>query len=286
MSLYRCCRAASVQARRFSTSSTLRVGPESPNFIDVPQTLQPDLPSKPKVKGTLPVPRELFPTRRPDKATWAYVADATPEPKTQKPIPENDPHAEEIEGRRRMAEVRRRNLREGLAELYERKTTTEKRMQKRSAAKQAHRERILNQPEREDERLTRPSVPEAMKPRKLAVLPDPDREERLARARQRVEEKVLEKKIERQSSLQTLYMNARHFIVTEEQLAKEIDRVFPGGENEAWRSDHRPGENIWNLGLPPTIQQTVQNRSSETGRWTTIQDRVQKLAEEITGGKI
>ena len=82
-------------------------------------------------------------------------------------------------------------------------------------------------------------------------------------------------------------MNARTFIVTEEQLAAEIDRVFPDGENEAWRNDHQPGENIWNLGNPPTVQSLVnEGRKSETARWDVFQDRVKKLGEQITGGKL
>lgn len=287
MSLYRTCRAATVQVRGFTSSSCRRVGPESPNFIDVPQPLQPDLPSKPQVKGTLPVPREIFPARRKDKPTEAYISAATPLPSKERTIDENDPNKELIEWKQRMAEIRRKNLREGLRELYERKRKTERMMEKRSRERQAQRERILRQPQREDERLTSPSVIQAMQPTKSGVLPDPDREERLAQARLRVQVKEAEKQAERQDSLHTLYMNARNFITTEEQLAAEIDRVFPEGENPAWRNDHQPGENIWNLGLPPTIQSTLTDaKKSEAARWDVIQGRVKKLAEEITGGKM
>ncbi|KAL1964603.1 hypothetical protein VTN77DRAFT_6777 [Rasamsonia byssochlamydoides] len=287
MSLYRTCRTATVQVRGFTSSSRLRVGPESPNYIDVPRPLQPDLPSKPQVKGTLPVPRELFPVRRQDKPTEAYISAATPLPSKEKTVDPNDPNAELIEWKRRMAAMRRKNLREGLLELHARKRRTEWLMAKRSAEKQAKRERILKQPQREDERLTSPSVIQAMKPTKTPVLPDPDREERLAQARLRVQAKEAEKRAERQDSLHTLYMNARNFITTEDQLAAEIERVFPEGENEAWRNDHQAGENIWNLGLPPTIQSMVTDaKRSEAARWEVIQGRVKKLAEEITGGKM
>lgn len=186
-----------------------------------------------------------------------------------------------------MAETRRKNLREGLLELHERKKKTDSFMVRRSMAKQFRRERILNQPEREDERLTRPSVVKAMQPTKYSVLPDPDREERLARSKALLEAKEAEKKAERQDAIHTLYMNARNFITTEAQLAAEIERVFPEGDNPAWRNDHQPGENIWNLGVPPTIQSIVNDsKKSEAARWDVIQGRVKKLAEEITGGKL
>src|SRR5438034_799985 len=52
--LCRSCRTAKLQARFLSSASTLMLGPESPNFIDVPRSLQPDFAPKPRVKGILP----------------------------------------------------------------------------------------------------------------------------------------------------------------------------------------------------------------------------------------
>ncbi|CAK38644.1 hypothetical protein CBS63078_10302 [Aspergillus niger] len=287
MSLFRNCRAATVQFRGFTSSSCLRVGPESPNFVDIPQPIQPDLPSKPRVKGTLPVPRELFPARRKDKPTEAYINAATPLPTKETKLDPNDPNTEYIEWKKRMAEMRRKNLREGLLELHTRKQRTDKTMMQRSLEKQKRRDRILRQPEREDQRLTRNSVIQDMLPKHTAVLPDPDRETRLAESKARLEYQQAVKEAERQDNLQELYMNARNFITTEAQLLAEIERVFPEGENEAWRSDHQEGENIWNLGVPPTVQGIVnETRKSETARWDVIQDRVKQLGEQITGGKL
>ncbi|KAE8373625.1 hypothetical protein BDV26DRAFT_271584 [Aspergillus bertholletiae] len=288
MSLIRCCRrTASVQARGFTSSASRRIGPESPNFVDIPHTVQPDLPPKQHVKGTLPVPREIFPVRRADKPSEEYIAAATPLPSKESNVDPNDPHAQYINWKRRMAEMRRQNLREGLLELHSRKQRTDKSMMQRSAEKQKRRERIFRQPEREDERLTRPSIIQEMLPKRTPVLPDPNREERLTTSRARLEVTNAQKQAEQQDSLQTLYMNARNFITTEAQLAAEIDRVFPEGENEAWRNDHQQGENVWNLGLPPTVQSIVnESRKSEAARWDLIQGRVKKLGEQITGGKL
>lgn len=286
MSLSRSYRAATSQVRSFSVSSKLRVGPESPNYIEIPQTLQPDLPAKPRVKGTLPVPREIFPARRPDKATSAYIAAATLEPSKAKTIRKGDPNAETIEWKRKMAASRRKNLEEGLVELYERKKTTDAAMTRISAAKQARRERVLRQPQREDERLTSPTVLPALTA-SSGILPDPDRDARIAESRERVLEKQLQKSAHRLDKLHTLYMNARNFITTEEQLAQEIEAKFREDGGQEWQSDSGVGNNVWAKGAPPTIQDIVKNQTKdELGRWRIEQDRMDKVVEEMTGGKL
>lgn len=286
MSLSRSYRTATRQVRSFSVSSRLRVGPESPNYIEVPQTLQPDLPAKPRVKGTLPVPREIFPARRPDKPTTAYISAATPEPSKAKTIKKGDPNAEAIEWKQRMAVSRRNSLREGLLELYERKQTTDAAMTRRSAAKQARRDRVLRQPQREDERLTSPSIVQALRDQ-TPILPDPDREVRIIRSRERVLEKQMQKSAERHDNLHTLYMNARNFITTEEQLVREIEAKFREDGGDEWQSDSGMGQNVWAKGPPPTIQDVVKNQTKdELGRWRIEQERMSKVVEEMTGGKL
>lgn len=275
-----------MQARGFSSSSYLRSGPESPKYIDVPQMIQDGEIRERRVKGTLPVPRDLFPARRADKPSKEYLDAATPRPSKEAEIDPNDPYAEYIGWKRRMADMRRKNLRQGLTELHRRKKQTDKRMIQESAEKQIHRQAVLDQPDRLDEQLTRPSVVQNMLSNRNAVLPDPTREERLALSRARFEAHNARKQVEQEDSMQTLYMNARKFITTEAQLAAEIDRVFPEGENAAWRNDHQPGENIWNLGTPSSLQNIVNSgRRSESGRWEVIQNRVKQLGEQITGGK-
>ncbi|KAI9037014.1 uncharacterized protein KD926_001112 [Aspergillus affinis] len=287
MSLLRNCRTAAVQVRGFSSSSALRSGPESPKYIDIPQVIQEGEVVDRRVKGTLPVPRDLFPARRADKPTKAYLYAATPLPSKEVQIDPNDPHAQYIGWKRRMADIRRKNLRQGLTELHRRKKQTDKRIAQESAEKQIQRQAVLDQPDRMDEQLTRPSVIQEMLSNRNAVLPDPTREERLALSRARFEAHNARRQVERDDNLQTLYMSARNFITTEAQLAAEIDRVFPEGENEAWRNDHQQGENIWNLGTPSSLQGIANaGMKSESGRWELIQDRVKQLGEQITGGKI
>ncbi|KAL2842168.1 hypothetical protein BJY01DRAFT_216851 [Aspergillus pseudoustus] len=287
MSLFRSGRTAAVQLRGFSTSSALRVGPESPNFIEIPQSIQPYQPAKRSVKGTLPVPREIFPRRRVDKATEEYVRAATPLPLNSKDIDPKEPHAEYRQWKKEMAEMRRTNLRKGLKALHKRKQQTDRIMEHQSREKQQRRARVLKQGEPEDILLTRPSVIKEMLPQHNPVLPDPAREQRLALSKARLEEKTQQKELARRESLHTLYMNARDFIVNEQQLAAAIDKAFPDGINEAWRNDQTNGENIWNLGFPTSVPEALtRGTRTDADRWDKVQERVKKLGEEITGGKL
>ncbi|WEW59502.1 hypothetical protein PRK78_004976 [Emydomyces testavorans] len=287
MSLGRLCKTFGIHTRLFSSSSASMVGPESPNYIDVPRTIQPYLPWKQRVKGVLPVPRELFPPRRPDKPTKSYRDAATPEPSSKEPRVKPDHFMfKQLEWKRKMAEVRKRNLRQGLIELYKRKKDTQWKILKRSRARLAQQRQVLNQPPREDERLTAASTVQDMLLKKMPILPDPNAEERLARSRANVAMKQQLKSEERIDAIHTLYMNARYFITTEEQLNAEIERVFPVGENPEWANDRVKGENIWNLGPPPTVGSLVHRKDDTSSKWRLVQDRTKKIAEALTGGKI
>ncbi|KIA75467.1 hypothetical protein HK57_00051 [Aspergillus ustus] len=287
MSLFRSGRTAAVQLRGFSTSSALRVGPESPNFIEIPQPIQPYQPAKRSVKGVLPVPRELFTRRRADKGTEEYVRAATPLPMNSKDIDPKEPHAEYRQWKKEMAEMRRTNLRQGLKALHKRKKQTDWIIEQQSREKQQRRARVLKQGEPEDVLLTRPSVIREMLPQHNPVLPDPDRQQRLALSKGRLEQRSQQKELARRDSLHTLYMNARDFIVNEQQLAAAIDKAFPDGINEAWRNDQTNGENIWNLGFPMNVSDALtRGTRTDADRWDKVQERVKKLGEEITGGKL
>lgn len=103
-------------------------------------------------------------------------------------------------------------------------------------------------------------------------------------------------------ALHSLYMNARNFVTTEEQLLAEIEKKFlPGGRNaEFRRSDFaETGDNIWVKGVPSTVKDLISESSSQTPRngqppppsdvktkYRKDQERMQRIAEELTGGKI
>ena len=272
-----------------------QIPPESPKYISIPQSRQIERFHRPWIKGVLPVPRKIF-SRNPkeDKSSPAYIQATAPAPQVLvKPLPKDPSVAEYIQYTAKQATARRRNLREGLTELHTRKQLMDHEMAKRSTAKQAHNQRLLYAPIRDDERFTATSVPQAIQPSVHSGLPDPNREERVADMRRRTQAQQAAKQEERRNMLHTLYMNARDFITTEAELDKLVDKVFD--DQEQFTSPYAVGENIWNLGNPETVEmllgiysgqkfRTVIDRREGYGPVT--RKRLNRLAEELTGGKM
>jgi hypothetical protein len=281
---------SSQTTRRTFSTSLLRayIPPESPGFIDVPEPHQPVRDPKPIVKGILPVPRELFPGRRPDKPGKEYLAQVT-----RDPLPHNVPDPKDLTevGRYklRMAETRKSHLREGLAELHARKVAIDTRIAQRSDHKRKERTRLLEQPEREDARLTNNSVPSAMRPQKPHAL-SPEQELAIYNARKAAHEaRLAEKHEDRLDRLHTLYMNARTFITDKDQLAEAIEASFATTRS------------IWRTGRPDTVEEMIRrgrDRSADRGRGGMMlsgdlneravrdQERMKNLAERLSGGKL
>ncbi|KIW30402.1 uncharacterized protein PV07_06147 [Cladophialophora immunda] len=277
-------------SRAFSTTLPRSyIPPESPAFVDVPQALQPVRDFQPRPKGILPVPRELFPARRPDKPGQQYLDNVTPDP-----LPNNIPPPEHLtepgKYKRRMADLRKTHLRSALKELHARKTSIDAAIAARSAAKQREHARLVTQSEREDVRLTNVSVPSAMLPQKIHEL---SIEEELAtyNARKAAHEARLAAKHEdRLDKLHTLYMNSRTFITNKEQLSAAIEKAFTT-TGSIWRKD----------GRPDTIEEMIKrgrDRTADQGRGGMMlfsdvneralrdQERMKKIAEKLSGGKL
>ncbi|KAI6713890.1 hypothetical protein JHW43_003544 [Diplocarpon mali] len=281
------CSSTSITSRCFSTTQSLAaIGPENPKFIEVPLPPQQQIRPKLDIKGTLPPPREIFPRRAGSKISPQYLAAVTPEPAT-KPEPAN----EFVAWKRRMAASRRTNLREGLVELHKRKKAIEAMEAHQSRCKTKARERALHAPQREDERLTNPTILKTTRTLQSGPVPDPDREKRLAEKVARVQAKAIAKQEKRQNALHTLYMKARDFITTEEQLDAKIESIFIPDPHE----QHRMDDSIWNVvGAPTTVKDMLSSvnkteksailfhasPAAQTG------DRMKKIAEEMTGGKM
>jgi len=283
--LTRCrCSATSIPIRSFSTSNPLSaIGPVSPKFIEVPTTPQPQARPKLDIKGTLPPPRNLFPARTLKKTSKKYLDAVTKEPKEQ-----HEPANEYVAWKRRMAASRRTNLREGLVELYKRKKDHDGAVAVRSKAKQEDRQRRLQAPQREDERLTDPTIKEANRILQSGPIPDPNRAVRIAEKAARVQAKEAAREEQRRNALHTLYMQARSFITTEEQLDAKIEEIFQAP---------REGEtdSIWDVTkAPPTVMDMlsqVNNTQREAIRFHASPaqitgQRMKKIAEELTGGKM
>src|SRR5271170_4449382 len=150
------------QNRPFTTSGKRRsIPPEAPNYIDVPLSHQPELIIPHRPKGILPVPRELFPAKRTDKPSAEYIQNVTMD-KLPKNVMPMETMSDLKKYKTRMTEVRKKNLRESLNELYKRKEVMSRRIAQRSENKQQERERLIGQAEREDARLTNVSTPMAM----------------------------------------------------------------------------------------------------------------------------
>jgi len=151
--------------------------------------------------------------------------------------------------------------------------------------------KALNAPQREDERLTNPTIIAAMSQLQVGAVPDPGREERIAEKKARVAAIEAAKAEARKDALHTLYMHARDFIVTEEQLNKEVDEIFvqnpfPNAplKTSIWDAHHAP--------------QTVQDMLMEVnntqkkavdyhkGPAHITGQRLKRIAEELTGGKM
>ena len=286
----------------YSTSSIRKaqIPPTSPRFIEIPRPKQPQQRFPIIVKGVLPIPRPIFPQNpKPgdtNKASAEYLADVTPEPIVDKTSLASslDPRtAEFVSWKARQSEARRRNLRQSLLELSIRKQQKDRFVATRSAKKQANRKAQLEAPEREDERLTNPSVLQSQVPQRHHAIPDPNREARLARKRQNVANMEAMRAEHRRAALHNLYVNAGSFITTASQLNSTIDKVFD--DNSQFTNDSTPGLNIWNLGFPETVQQLLGKEEGSSGRKAMdsaegnagmTRERIRRIAEELTGGKL
>ena len=278
----------------FSTSSAphAQIPPESPRFIQVPRLVQPKQPFPIQIKGMLPPPQKIFlrkSARR--KTSPKYLAAVTPEPLVDKTTRTDD---EFVSWKARQSELRRRNLKEGLEELGQRKQETDRRNAITSAQNMRIREKLLYARERKDVYLTSPSVLSSQQPTRHHGLPDPTRFARLAAKKQNVADMAAMREEARRDALHTLYVNAGDFIMTDKQLDGVIDKAFD--DNSQFRSDSSEGLNIWNLGYPETVRELLQKVNKSGRRETALataegnaviaRERMKKIGEELTGGKM
>jgi hypothetical protein len=120
--------------------------------------------------------------------TWPeYFKAVTPEPTSQA-----EPANDYVAWKQRMAASRRENLRAGLVNLSYRKAAHETSVAHHSREKMRNRQKLVDAPQREDERLTSPTIREAVRtPQTGAAIPDPDRAARVARSAARVQAKEI-----------------------------------------------------------------------------------------------
>jgi hypothetical protein len=233
------------------------------------------------------VPRNIF-TGGKDHSTEEAIAQSTPEPSRAT----QPGRGSREEWKQKISENRRRNLREGIISLKQRQNIQRDRSRNKAEISQRAREKALNQPEREDERLTAPSINfdiDALMHK--GGLADPSREERLRVKKANVERIAAEKRERRLDDLHTLYMNARTFIVTPEQLDKHVDDVFGKDVPVGFGFEGQSSNSIWATGNPVTVQEMLRRKMEAGARSATTtvsaaDARLHQLAETLTGGKM
>ncbi|KAF2402668.1 hypothetical protein EJ06DRAFT_527643 [Trichodelitschia bisporula] len=291
MALPHAMRSLRPSSRCFSTSTRLaNYPPESPRFIGVPTTLQTPQERAAPIKGVLPVPRNIFP-RGHNKTSPEYLALTAPEPTsadTPTPAPKRQsPDAARLKWKADMAALRRRNLAEGLNELASRKNAADVGRRQRSAENRAWREKRLHARERTADRLTRPSVSEAL----IAYLEHKGPVAVKKADPANVERQRRREELDRMNSLHALYMHAAEFITTEKELGEALDKAFGSDEDPVtWGAD---GHSIWDTGnkpdgieemLRPEMRANIDYSSGAAE--TTTQKRMRQLVEELTGGRM
>ncbi|KAF2501180.1 hypothetical protein BU16DRAFT_450180 [Lophium mytilinum] len=292
--------AHSSVARRSFTSApaVLALGPQSPNYVEVPKPVQPTFPLKPRLKGVLPVPRNIFRTRGDKKkASDEFLNAATKEPSTIREHKGKDVAYQDY--KLRLAETRRRNLKQSVKELHEREVESHRQMDAISTRKQEEHLALVNQPERDDERLTNPSVSkdimDYMSGKLDARPPLKWIEQDIEIRRTRFQKMQQKKEAARLDALHTLYMQARDFITTEKQLDEAIDKVFGTPENPVTFGLTFRDSSPWASEAPPTVRDMlnrqgllddVQAGQKGKGTYDVMNDRLKKIAEDLTGGKI
>lgn len=278
-----------------STRTTLALGPQSPNYIDVPKPLQPTYPHDPAVKGHLPVPRDIFKTRNSAaKHSAEFLDSSTPSPKQLKKPGPHAPDAEYQLYKQRLAERRRANLRSGVTELHERKVATDSAFEAKLAASYADKRARAFAPPRETDLLTANSVQKGIRDYLASTLPESTKTARIDQRRTAYGKRMARQHAVRASRLHDLYVNAREFMVEEAQLDEAIDKVF-GTEEEpiGWgidgsvglRSQGKEGLSPWHGPMPEGVGDMLQKLKGGEGVGL-ARDRARKVAEELTGGKM
>ncbi|KHN97690.1 uncharacterized protein MAM_04705 [Metarhizium album ARSEF 1941] len=289
-------RALSNYRVNFSTSipaQTNRVPPESPSYTRLPTPPQSDETKPPRVRGHLPVPREIFPYGEGDRKIQPEYVNKTA-PRSTKPSSESP--SEVQEWKTALAESRRTNLKEGLDTLWLRRREMDRSRNERVSRRFHKHNKAGAAPERYDDKLTRPTVLTAIMDTK--VYPDPNRFSCADRSRTKVIAKEKQKLEGRRDALMELYTSASNFIVHENELKAKIDEVFAEDYFRKRSEDghrHSTTGNVWgSYGKPPSIANMM---DSAIGMSTRIMEadqtesdrsakRQKRIAEDLTGGKM
>ena len=269
-----------------ATAAEVKIPPESPQFIDIPKPKQPQQVPIIWNKGILPRPREVHQTKE-HKSSPAFLARSAPAraPANQRFKGGSAEQREAWEKRQRAASLRRQNLRQGFTELKRRHDRAQARATALGEEKSADRQRRLYAPDTDDVRFTASTVlalanEDAAAHKKAAL------EQRRARYQRRVDAKQEERRV----ALHELYVNAQTFIVDEAGLEKKIAEAF-----EASDDAENEESSVWDeQGVPETVRWMLEQKRFTADKVAddraspveVSKERLQRMAEELTGGRI
>ena len=280
--------------RQFSsTPAALALGPQSPNYIEVPKPAQPTFPLDPNVKGHLPIPRDIFKTRNQHpKESDAFLRKSTKDAKDRKAPGPFSRDADFRLYKQRLADARKEALKEGVKELHTRKVTSEAEHLDRIQKSGELRTKLAMAPRREVDILTETSVSKGVRDFLADSLPAANKN--IEARRRAYERKQAAQQVVRESRLHDLYTNARTFIVNEEQLDEAIEKAFGTDESPmGWdvrgnmgpREKGNEGLSPWHGPMPEGVGDMMNKLRGGEGVGL-AKERVKKLAEELTGGKM
>ncbi|KAF2845003.1 hypothetical protein T440DRAFT_472999 [Plenodomus tracheiphilus IPT5] len=276
-----------------STAATHALGPQSPNYIEVPTPAQPTYPVQPAVKGHLPIPRDVFKTRNiHPKQSKIFLNRTTKTPQDPKQPGPYSRDADYRLYRQRLADKRREALRAGVKELHERKVTTEAQYLAQIQAQGASRRHLAVAPRRDVDVLTETTINKGIRDFLTDGLPP--RQDMTEARRRAYERRMAKVHAVRTSRLHDLYTNAREFIVDESQLDEAIEKAFGSEEspmgwdikgNMGLRSEGKEGLSPWHGPMPEGVSDMMQKLRGGEGVGL-AKERVKKVAEVLTGGKM
>ncbi|KAK4152534.1 hypothetical protein C8A00DRAFT_16161 [Chaetomidium leptoderma] len=283
--------------RAFSTTPStsgragLAVPPESPKYITIPEPPQASEPKLPKLKGHLPIPRDMFPKREGNrKVKPGYIAAATKVSKAE--LADQPPKSEEEARHRVMAAARRSAFASGIQGLYVRKTQRVQRTQARSERRRQANQAAATAPERLDDVLTRPTV-RTSTALETSVAADPHRFAVAEASRARHAQQAALRAEARRDSIAQLYVAAQSFIIDEAALEARVNHIFTTEYHKLGSADR--GQSIWDQERAPISVADLQaqmngssTKMTEHRRSPVLKttQRQKSVAEELTGGKL
>lgn len=278
--------------RSFSTAparQARKVPPVSPDYVKLDLPRQIDENPKPRTRGFLPVPRDVFEGKfGKRKVTNEYIQKTAARPTTRKT------KSKEQQEKAIMAASRRKNLNQGLKELWVRHSSEKKSRAVRATRNHERNHELATAPEREDDVYTRPTTLNALLDTK--VYEDPKKFSRADRARDKHITLMNRKHEARKDALMDLYVSATSFITNESELRTKLDELFDPSYMKNLREQrnrHSEVDNAWGaLGPPPSLQamlgaNTGMSHSQAAQRGSAITTWRQKsISEALTGGKM